>query len=252
MSIEEHRPIVYSGFHVIPPTSAPTLSFSTTGGLLSTGSYVYSVSFVTSIGETNIGTTVSGSAASNTSSCTLTNIPVSGDVQVVARNIYRTAVGTTTPFKLVSVITDNSSTTYVDTTADASLGANSVVLSTSDQTIGVYGSSYFNGLVKCETNSATASTFTNITCNGNFIKLTYTSVTNAAGTSATSIVTNNYVSSNSLITATIQSMGGVLLTDGIPQLFISAITNGSFTLKILNSGANALSGTYIIYCSVIN
>lgn len=242
-----------TGFHVNRPATVPTLTFSTSGGLLTTGEYIYAVSFITSIGETNVSDTVTGNATGSTASCTLTNIPVSGDIQVTGRKIYRTAVGATT-LKYLATISNNSETSYVDGAADASLPTTGpIVLATSDQTIGTYGTTYFNGRVSCNASSATSATFTDTTCHGNFIKLTFTSVDTTAGNVTPAVITNNHVSANSLVTATIQSAGGTLLTDGTPILYVSAVADRSFTLTMANLHATAaLTGTYTVYCSVIN
>lgn len=241
------------GFHVSAPASGPTLSFSTTGGSLSTGVYSYAISYVTSIGETNLGVVSTDSAASNTSSCTLTSIPISGDVQVTARKIYRTAAGGAT-YGLITTLNDNGVTTYVDTLADGSRGPAPVVLATADPTLGRYGISYCEGLQKASVSTVTGATgSTDVTCNGSFLKLTYTAVTTAAQSSESSIVTNNCVSSSSIIQSTINSNGGTLATNGLPSISISDIDDGAFTINFINNHAtNALTGEYIVVCSIIN
>jgi hypothetical protein len=56
------------------------------------------------------------------SSVALSGIAV-GPSATTARNVYRTAAGTTAPLKLLATIADNTTTTYSDTKADAALGA---------------------------------------------------------------------------------------------------------------------------------
>jgi hypothetical protein len=56
------------------------------------------------------------------SSVALSGIAV-GPSATTARNVYRSAAGTTTPLRLLATIADNATTTYSDTTADAALGA---------------------------------------------------------------------------------------------------------------------------------
>lgn len=217
---------------------------------------------MTPFGETNIGTTVSGSAASNTSSCVLTNIPINGNIQVIGRNIYRTAVNGST-FGLVIAINNNVVTSYTDTLADVSLGVAPKVLSTSDQTLNMPGIVSMNGLVKIVPTNAALATPGVVTCNGNFIKITIGSVAlMASGTppfNAVFTVTNNYVSQNSLITASLLQMGttspnvpAVPGTNGYPILYVDTIANGSFQITISNSGANVTIGQMIIYCTVVN
>jgi len=52
----------------------------------------------------------------------LGNVPIGGP-DVTGRRIYRTPANVVTPYKLVGTIADNTTTTYTDTTPDASLGA---------------------------------------------------------------------------------------------------------------------------------
>jgi len=51
----------------------------------------------------------------------LTNVPIGGP-DVTARRIYRTRTQTSAPFALVGTLADNTTTTYLDTVADAALG----------------------------------------------------------------------------------------------------------------------------------
>jgi len=100
------------------------LAALTAGVNLGTGAYKYLVTFITSLGETltnssstNI-TTTGGNQAVN-----LTVIPTAfSNTAIIGRNIYRTKVGGSTYF-LLTTINDNTTTTYSDTTADASLPA---------------------------------------------------------------------------------------------------------------------------------
>ena len=60
-------------------------------------------------------------------------IPVSASVTpvVTARKLYRSAANTTAPLKLLATIADNTTATFTDTLADASLGANAPASDTS-------------------------------------------------------------------------------------------------------------------------
>jgi len=107
-------------------------SFSATpvsGSGVADGTYKYLVTFyVTATGQESnpftLANAVSATTASPNNQVDLANIPVSGDSQVTARRIYRTtAGGSEFNAQLVTTINDNVSTTYSDTTPDASLGA---------------------------------------------------------------------------------------------------------------------------------
>src|SRR6185369_6161196 len=107
-----------------PVPTAPTAALGTGSGNLSNGAYRWLATFVTDYGETTAGDvsasvtvadhTVNGKGA-------LSAIPVGGSA-VTARRIYRTAANGST-YLLVATIADNSTTTYTDNVADASLGA---------------------------------------------------------------------------------------------------------------------------------
>jgi hypothetical protein len=91
------------------------------GGALSTGSYSYVVTFVNSSGETDAGTISNVVPVNAGDSMNLTNIPL-GQAGVTARRIYRT-VANGSVYLLLTQISDNVTTTYLDVTADANLGA---------------------------------------------------------------------------------------------------------------------------------
>lgn len=94
-------------------------------GLLSNGAYKYKVTFVNGVGETTLGSisnTVTVVDYTTNGQIALTSIPTSTDPTVTKRRIYRTAVGGST-YKLLYEVADNTTTTYTDNIADASLGA---------------------------------------------------------------------------------------------------------------------------------
>jgi hypothetical protein len=62
---------------------------------------------------------------------TVSQIPTHATTAVTARKLYRTAANATTPLKLLTTIADNTTTTYADSTPDASLGAAAPVADTS-------------------------------------------------------------------------------------------------------------------------
>lgn len=106
---------------LVQAPTAPTVAVGAAGVL--TGDYTYRVTFVTTTGETQGGiTTATVSPAAQR--VELTNIPVSASSYVTARKIYRTtAGGSDGTQQLVATLADNTTTTYSDNTADASLGA---------------------------------------------------------------------------------------------------------------------------------
>jgi hypothetical protein len=104
-----------------PTNTVSAASVGAAGGF--TGSYSYKVSYVNSSavqGDVSSGAiTISLAGAASVS---LTSIPVAPtSFGVNSRKIYRTAAGGAA-YKLVTTIADNTTTTYSDTTADASLG----------------------------------------------------------------------------------------------------------------------------------
>jgi hypothetical protein len=111
------------GFNILPVTNpnAPTGVVSA-GGSVDTGAHWYGVTYVTALGETNItysASQITTTAGNNT--VTLT-IPVSTDLRVTGRKIYRTkAGGGQFNEYLLATINDNTATSYVDTIADSSL-----------------------------------------------------------------------------------------------------------------------------------
>ena len=107
---------------VMLPTSQPTATAGSAGAL--TGTYYYSVTYVTSDGETE-GCVPSGAVTVSSQRINLTGIPVSGDSRVIARKIYRTPAGAADSVlaQYVATISDNTTTTYTDNLADGTLGA---------------------------------------------------------------------------------------------------------------------------------
>jgi hypothetical protein len=98
---------------------APTVAVGSATGL--TGVYSWKITFVTASGETEAGVASSNLTLAN-QKANLSAIPVSPCRSVTSRKIYRTAAGGAT-YKLVTTLSDNTTTTYTDNTADGSLGA---------------------------------------------------------------------------------------------------------------------------------
>lgn len=258
----QNIPEIYHGFHIPPPTTAPTVAPGTVSGGLLTGAYEYAVSFITSIGSTNHSDS-SIPISTTTGSMLLTNIPTCGEEQSIGRNIYRsTSGGDAASLGLLTTIYDNVTTSYLDVLPDTVLGVAPVTLSTADQIYGNYGTSYFNGLIQTPVNSFinTDPGFLDTNINGNFIEITFKGLDLASqATPLTAVINNNYVSANSVIHATIQSYIPTLpppppppVISGTPYIHVNAITDRSFSLTLYNIGNAALNGDIIVYCSIIN
>lgn len=110
-------PIVYDGTYIWQ-MGAPRAEASLSIGNLN-GSYYYAMTYVTSGGEEVIGT-VSNTISVTNGKINLT-LPI-GYAGTTSRKIYRTQAGGSV-LKLVTTIADNSTDTYLDNTADGSLGA---------------------------------------------------------------------------------------------------------------------------------
>jgi hypothetical protein len=112
----------------VEPPGQPS-SALTTGIALEIGYYEHAITFVTANGETPAGTRRGITTTSGNQKVQLSSIPV-GPSGVTKRRVYRTAVGGGAP-KFVAEIPDNTTTTYLDQTPDASLGAAPPTLNTS-------------------------------------------------------------------------------------------------------------------------
>jgi len=110
------------GFDIYPvPNPTVPTGVATAGAGLEIGNYIYNITYYTALGETNVTTSAAITTTSGNQQITLT-IPVSTDPRVTGRKIYRTKVGgyRFSDYALTT-IADNTTTTYVDSTPDASL-----------------------------------------------------------------------------------------------------------------------------------
>src|SRR6202012_2251739 len=120
---------ISTGHTVAPPVSAPIAMPGIASGKLTAGAfYQYAVTYVSVYGETNAPYPMADTHVVTTSagSVNLTNIPISSDIYVIGRNIYRSTTGhnsNVTTLSYITTIHDNVTTTYVDTTADSDLSA---------------------------------------------------------------------------------------------------------------------------------
>lgn len=102
-----------------PPSAACSgaLAASTVLGI---GVYKYVYTYVSADGESTVSPTFTITTTSGNQKVNLTGITV-GPSGTTARKVYRTAVGGSS-FKLLTTISDNSTTTFSDAIADGSLG----------------------------------------------------------------------------------------------------------------------------------
>ena len=115
---------VQGAFNIQPLTAPPAIGgFTLSAGTnLGVGQYYYKVVYVTAIGETNTSANLSVVTTTGNTTVNLTGIPVSSDPRVTARKLYRTKLGGSTDNQwFLATISNNTTTTYTDSIADASL-----------------------------------------------------------------------------------------------------------------------------------
>lgn len=124
--------------------AAPTVALISpaAAGNVDNGAHRYLVTFVTAVGETDAGdiseaVTVADKTVNG--KVTVSNIPI-GSAAVTSRKVYRTAAGGST-YLLLTTISDNTTTSYTDNTADSGLGAGAPSTNTTDDT-------YLTSLIK--------------------------------------------------------------------------------------------------------
>ena len=100
---------------------APTVAAAGTTGSL-TGTYYWKVAYTTASGDTEVGP-ASTALVLSAGIGSLTAIPTSPCHSVTARKIYRTKAASPSVFYLAGTISDNTTTTFTDNTADVDLGA---------------------------------------------------------------------------------------------------------------------------------
>jgi hypothetical protein len=115
---------VQGAFNINPLAAPPVIGgFTLSAGTnLGVGQYYYFVVYVTALGETSAGTILSVVTTIGNTTVNLTGIPVSTDPSVTARKLYRTKLGGSSDNQFfLATISDNVTTTYTDSIADASL-----------------------------------------------------------------------------------------------------------------------------------
>lgn len=139
---------------IAAPTTALTAAINTTSGNLN-GSYGYVVAFGSGSMAANgtyslTGWTLPGPVSNTIAPAdeqgNLSAIPI-GPTGTIVRGLYRNLASgspTTGPFYLVTILTDNTTTTFVDNVADASLGAAAPSANTTGTSLrGAFGPSTF-------------------------------------------------------------------------------------------------------------
>lgn len=112
---------VASTLAVAGPSAALTVGTATTGGSVTDGVHKWAYTFVTG-GSESAPSPVATATVSSTSQTVPLSAIAAGPAGTTARNIYRTTAGGST-LMLLHTLSDNTTTTYTDTTADGSLGA---------------------------------------------------------------------------------------------------------------------------------
>ena len=115
--------------------SAPTVAQGAAGNV-NVGTHTWKVSFyrTSPTGETLAGTASAQlNVAGSASIVNLTSVPT-GPAGTTARRVYRTVTGDTGNYLYVGVVSDNTTTTFADNVADASLGAAASIVNTFPRT----------------------------------------------------------------------------------------------------------------------
>lgn len=111
---------------IYAPTTTMTAGSGGAGNILA-GDYVWKVTFVNSqVVEGDVGPGITFTVSAGGGRVSFTSLPTAAQSWgVAARRVYRARVsGTVGTFQRVGEVSDNSTTTFVDNVADASLGAN--------------------------------------------------------------------------------------------------------------------------------
>lgn len=100
--------------------------------LLTTISDNTTATFLDDVADASLGANIPTTNTASANRVDVSGIPI-GATAVTARKLYRTAAGGS-QLKLLTTISDNTTTTYADSTADASLGANAPTVDLSNLT----------------------------------------------------------------------------------------------------------------------
>lgn len=112
-----------SADYYIPPIGSFAAA-AIAGGGMAVGAYAYRATFILDGVETAYSEPANVTTAGSNLQVSLTAIPTyTGPKTCSARKLYRTPVGGENLYYLVTTISDNTTTTYTDSTVDGSLGA---------------------------------------------------------------------------------------------------------------------------------
>src|SRR5690349_7495554 len=122
---------------------APTVVAGAAGNV-DIGSHQWAVTYVINGTETNLGVDSSTLTLATASQVQLTGIPI-GPTGTTDRKIYRTSANQVGPFNLLTTLSDNTTTSYLDNTADSGLGAASPAAGLVDTGSHQWGVSFVSG-----------------------------------------------------------------------------------------------------------
>lgn len=229
------------------PTACTGALASLGAGLLSNGVYSYKITYVSGLGESDIGAisnAVTVSDYSTNGKINLTNIPISPIVNVTARKIYRTKANGSI-YYLIDTISDNTTVIYTDNIADSALDTVPPTPYTPPACItalaGVGAGLLTNGVylykitfatISGESAPGTASdpvTVADYTANG---KIALTSIPIAAQTVVTSRKVYRTKADGSIYyyVATISDNSTTIFTDNIPDSALTILASDSSSL----------------------
>jgi len=117
-------------FRELPTPSRPLPSTPSVGGSIDLGTHSWKVTCSSAAGETIPSTASSTITVTTGNQTVVLTIPV-GAAGTISRKIYRTVAGNTGNWKLVGTILNNTTTTFTDTFADSTLGADAPSTNTS-------------------------------------------------------------------------------------------------------------------------
>ncbi len=131
-------------FDVVTNPTDPSAALAGAGaGNIDNGTHYYKVAYFTATGTTEYSDNyIAVTVVDKTTNGKVTvTIPTSSNANVIGRYIYRSKIANSDPLYLLATINDNTTTSYTDNTADASLGAVGSGLNTTGGSI-KFGSNY--------------------------------------------------------------------------------------------------------------
>lgn len=232
---------------VSAPSTAPTATAVGSGGSIGAGDgYKYKVTFVTASGETELCTATSNTVTVvNNGSVNLSNIPVSSNVNVIGRKIYRNKIASPNDFFLVDTINNNTTTTYADIKSDAQIGITRYTFCSNT----TCGNSYINStLVSRITPSETAIGYSSLPVGAGFGNAAFGNralMQNTSGYYNSAVGENALSTGNGIANTAIGAwclLGGVGGVSGISNAAIGFGALQNITTGSYNNGIGASAG----------